>query len=592
MSKPKFNPNQPYDILEKPKFNPNASFDVLDNGSISKLESGARGAAQGASMGFADELAGTGRAIYEDMKNIVQGNIDPNAKKPIYDENGNVTNPRDLDGNYKQYRDESRAQFKQAQEANPKTYGGTQIAGALATALVPGLGEMNLAKAAGLGAVQGLGDSESESASGLVADTALGAGVGAITHGAFTGLGAGARAFGNSNVGKSIANKAGQATGAIGDAGEWITKKVGKGIFGVDEKATETYLKNSAGVNDAYSLGELADGVLSKTDESSVLNEMRQKITELDNNAWKSLSDKPILSKVDITDAITEYIQSPKSGLIIDGATIGNAQDQAVKRLTNLQGQINALKGSDISESNIKRIIQGLDDNIDWNNTNQKPTNEAMMYLRTNLDKVLKEGNPVYKESMSRVEETIQAQQQIKSMFMNRTNPENYDKFTKQIKYLVNKDDMSGASQAVNKVEEHTGYDLRKDITNSWTKSQFEKGDPNGARKTVLGGVIGGAVGSVAGPIGGAVGAAAGAGMGALTDKYAGPIFKSILNGKLSAQEGIQKIAPYIGKFAKPLADAATKGNNAVAATHYILQQTNPEYRAMLNKINLVDEEK
>lgn len=37
------------------------------------------------------------------------------------------------------------------------------------------------------------------------------------------------------------------------------------------------------------------------------------------------------------------------------------------------------------------------------------------------------------------------------------------------------------------------------------------------------------------------------------------------------------------GKFAKPLQEAAARGGNALAATHFVLQQTQPEYRQLVN---------
>src|SRR5262249_37850118 len=44
----------------------------------------------------------------------------------------------------------------------------------------------------------------------------------------------------------------------------------------------------------------------------------------------------------------------------------------------------------------------------------------------------------------------------------------------------------------------------------------------------------------------------------------------------------VLKAPQLLGKFAKPLQDAAARGGNSLAATHFILQQTNPEYREMM----------
>ncbi|MFK5283369.1 hypothetical protein ACI3PL_27725, partial [Lacticaseibacillus paracasei] len=82
--------------------------------------------------------------------------------------------------------------------------------------------------------------------------------------------------------------------------------------------------------------------------------------------------------------------------------------------------------------------------------------------------------------------DVTRATKEIEKAFQNRTSPENYNKFITSVKNLANKDELSAANRATDKIKEHTGYDLRKDIVDSWTKSQFEKGDINGSRKTLL----------------------------------------------------------------------------------------------------------
>lgn len=134
---------------------------ILDADKPGKLESGARGLAQGATFGWADEIAGA-----------VEGAL--------------------TDKTYEQARDESRANFKKAKEANPNTYLAGELGGSVATAAVPGLGAANtlrgaLALGAGIGAASGAGNSEAESADGLAKDTLLGLGVG----GAGAGVGYG-----------------------------------------------------------------------------------------------------------------------------------------------------------------------------------------------------------------------------------------------------------------------------------------------------------------------------------------------------------------------------------------------------------------
>lgn len=532
MSKPKFNPNLPYEVA-KPAFDPNQPFEAQDE--VSELESGLRGVAQGATFGFSDEITGALESMLTEKT-------------------------------YKQARDESRKAYEQAQEQNPYSYGTGQIGGAVATALIPGLGEMNLAKAAAMGGVQALGDSTADNTQDMALDVAKGGALGAGTFGVLNKVVAPAAKY----VSGKISEKAPNVM-------ETISKKVGKGIFGVDEQATENYLKNSVDVNNSRSMGELADSVLNRADDASAISEMRSKASELSNDAWATLNKKSGITKKEITDAITNYIDDPKAGLTIDGNVVGNAQELALRRMEALKKQIDSFGAENISEENLKRIISNLDDNINWNNPEQGPTNDAIKSLRTFIDTKLKTQNPAYKTAMEKVEEVTKAQNEVKSVFQNRMNPESYDKFNKAVKNLINKDEMSSANQAVNKIQEHTGYDLRKDITNSWTKAQFEKGDINGSRKTLLGGVIGTAAGSVVGAptIGGAVGGA----VGFTADRYAGPIFKKVLDGSISANQYAAKFANT--KFAKVITDAASRGNSSLAATHFLLSQTNPDYRKM-----------
>src|SRR5919109_918457 len=130
----------------------------------SGLEAFGRGAAQGATLGFSDELVGLGHALFAD---------------------------RDYAGSeYRKARDREREANHAAEAAHPWAYGGGNLAGGVATSFVPGLG---IAKGAGvlktalgaakLGAFQGLGESESEDVGGMAFD--------ALKSGALAGTTAG-----------------------------------------------------------------------------------------------------------------------------------------------------------------------------------------------------------------------------------------------------------------------------------------------------------------------------------------------------------------------------------------------------------------
>jgi hypothetical protein len=131
------------------------------------LESLGRGAEQGATMGFGDELNGALSAI---------------AQKAGEHSDENLT---DL---YTKNRDESRAAMKAAENAHPFVYGAGNVAGGLGTALATAGGSLaeegalGAIKAGGaIGAVSGLGNSEKTTLPGMASDALAGGAAGAVT---------------------------------------------------------------------------------------------------------------------------------------------------------------------------------------------------------------------------------------------------------------------------------------------------------------------------------------------------------------------------------------------------------------------------
>lgn len=155
----------------------------------SALESGVRGAAQTASLGFSDEIAGGLEALRDKMRG----------------------DARPFEDIYRQHRDESRAKYKAAEAENPNAYLAGEVAGVVGSLAIPGLGSLGAAKTLGgavaggaaLGAAQGLGSSEADLTKGDVGGAAADAGLGAL-------VGAGAGAVGH-GVGTLVDRVAGRA---------------------------------------------------------------------------------------------------------------------------------------------------------------------------------------------------------------------------------------------------------------------------------------------------------------------------------------------------------------------------------------------
>jgi hypothetical protein len=184
MAKPTWDDTEEFDDI--PSFD-----DTEEIQEISKMESGLRGAAQGASMGFIDELlASLG------TKGASPSQIIAEPKKAIETEKQMM---KDYDSNLA----EERAEFKAAADANPATSLTSEIAGGILPGLLTGGGATaaNVAKAgatlgakaamktaakeggklgAKYGAVSGVGYSEEDDLAGLATDAALGGTIGAL----------------------------------------------------------------------------------------------------------------------------------------------------------------------------------------------------------------------------------------------------------------------------------------------------------------------------------------------------------------------------------------------------------------------------
>lgn len=184
----------------------------------SKLEAGARGLGQGASLNFWDEIAGAGEAIGQSVgvKGLGSSNFsDIGLTTPLaLDEN------RDFSQAYTEGRDKWRGEDATARSDNPGSYMAGELGGGVASAFIPGLNVAkgaSLANIAGKGALQGglmsLGGSEAEDISGLAKDTGKGAALG----GAMSGV-------------------IGYAAPKIGDAIDWGIGKLASGSDDVAER--------------------------------------------------------------------------------------------------------------------------------------------------------------------------------------------------------------------------------------------------------------------------------------------------------------------------------------------------------------------
>ena len=202
--------------------------------SKSMTESGLRGAAQGATLGFADELTGVGEALLDTIR-------------------GKEGKFGDL---YRKHRDESRREYDLAKADNPWSYGAGEFGGGAATMIVPGLNAakgasvLNIAgKAALSGGLYGIGDTKADTLSGIAEEAGKGAALGFAGGALGSAVGKTAEAMARSRMAQKLANW----TASKGDnAAEYLAERA----LGV-ERATRDSLGEKK-VRDAarYALDE------------------------------------------------------------------------------------------------------------------------------------------------------------------------------------------------------------------------------------------------------------------------------------------------------------------------------------------------
>lgn len=533
--------------------------------SVSQVESGIRGLAQGASLGFSDEITGGLEALYD---------IATTDKELS-----------DIDELYKQRRDESREAYRKAQEANPKTYMAGEVGGAIGTALVPGGALLNASKGARLattlgkaglaGGISGAGLSESDNIEDLASDTLKGAAFGVGTAGLMKG---GAKAL-QSNTTKAVGKNAKKA-------GHFLSKKVYGLLTALTDDQMDTIIKNPMGVKNALS----PEGLSQKAKEG--VDKLQEFISQADSDAWSTLSSSKAMQKgATPKTVIKRTIEGLKAQIKVKGPN----QKQAIRNLDAFQETLDDFGGKTLSQREVKDFIKALDDNIDWDKQSMKASNEALKKLRTGLDQQLKNKNPLYKEAMQPVEDMVGNLQQVKTALgLKKEVGEGLVPTDTTITKFQNlpKDRKIFSQEIIEKFDEHTGGDLLNQAKLSQVANATEGGVTSGSRNVLAGLSVDMVTTGIPGPT---------AAAGYIIDRYGRKLGKealirsqqlrNIVSGKMADGSLSKEIGEKISnnssklvnsKFGSIIENAIQRGNHSLGATHFMLLQTQPEYRELM----------
>jgi hypothetical protein len=381
MSKPKFDPSQPFQAV-KPKFDPSQPYDSEQTKTAEDvpteepgyIESALRGGAQGATFGTADEIAAaltSPTGAFKKIANILGAN----------------TRGEDLD-KYQKELEESRAAYKAAEEANPLTSFAGNIAGGLvpsaaaimlsggtaAPAIAAGAGKAagaakglqalsNVQKAALVGGLEGagygLGQSEEESLGGIAKDIGTGGVLGTAMGGVAGKLG---RYLGGniSEIERGALPKSTiQQKGALTELGESKLGQRLKGFYEAGKKGIDITSSEAEKTRGKINLEEAAKMIEESTaKQKEVGKAIGEKIKESGPFNPESLEQiLPQISQKEIPEEITKTIPGKVS-------QVSAAPENIIKELDATENEIKNIIGKD-SDQVVRSFQKTSNDLID-----------------------------------------------------------------------------------------------------------------------------------------------------------------------------------------------------------------------------------
>ncbi len=539
------------------------------------LETLARGAAQGGTLGFADELVGAGGAGVDALK---KGTIS------------------DVVADYIASRDQYRHGDEAARAANPKTYLAGNITGGIATAAVPGLNIAALptlgARAAGagaLGAVAGLGGSDADLTQGDVAgaakDTLIGGATGAALQPVFE---------------KVVAPLASSAKEKLGELAGSAGKKALNVAFDTPEEVTTRYLSDPDAVNGALSrenfgqkladtLGELKNDTGPAYEQAmSTLSKDRLPVEGFEAEKWiaklRSFGDQRANAIADRLEAGLKeragQFPTPLPTEKLKGRELREAVDfnRYIDDQLRTSGALSEREAHDV-----KQALQGLGE---WKSPLPAYEQSRANLASGDLNNLIKTQNDDYRQAMDAVSANIRAKQGLANKFgiVPDHTGQHESRMTFSDRTLSALNDLIRANKVdrrriLESLKEQGYGDLENDLRNTLAKGYFEgAGRTNGTRRVAAFAALGSALGHASGLPGGAMtGSALGAATGATVDKYAPQMAKHALDGTLLAKRLASH--PTAKRFSAAVQQAAARGQGALATTHFILSQTQPDYQ-------------
>lgn len=348
--------------------------------------------------------------------------------------------------------------------------------------------------------------------------------------------------------------------------------------LGPSTEAVETRLANPEALKSAMGPNAQADVL------ESLSNSLRKVIAQDSKAAMAKLSPSSMTDAIEIKPLMDEI----KQGLMTEGVAMGPAQQNALGALSGFEQSLETIAAQNkgyIPDTTLAKIVRDIDDNTNWADQGQKVTNNALKSLRHGLDTMLKDKNTAYKEAMKPVAQNAALLDKIRRTFGLKFEPgaglTATDATSSKISNVLG-ENKSNAQETLKQLTDMTGYDFLENAKNYNLGQEFEGG--HGAGTSIIGHALGYGTGRMTGlPGGGLMGSLIGGQVGRSIDggALAGRIIDGYLNMKGSmADAGVTKALETYGPI---LINAAKQGGNNLAATHFVLATSHPEYQKVMN---------
>ncbi len=493
------------------------------------------------------------------------------------------------DKSFQEEKDELSNLENKSWEKHPVAYGAGKGTGIVGSSLVaPESIPARIALAAGMGA--GAGIDASKSVSDLPMDAVKGAGIGGLLGTAGEGVGA--------LISKALPKAAKGAVSSLAGG----------------PKNVETYLKNPEGVNSslgqtasAEKLAERANdlGIASGHLSEDALSKLRPDVNPitipiqppapkstglLDAAGKEVMENAPLDLSKNTPDILSPLFSQVEKSLTVNGVAVGQAQKNALNALEGYKNsltEIAAKNNGKIPETALGKIVRDMQADVNWN-VDDAVVNSAKKQFEGTINDLLKTSNPEYGSAMEKVSEPLDMMGKLKNTFKLGKDDEgnliNSDTTNGKMG-TVTDETKSNAQDLLQKLGDFTGFDFLKNAEFGKVKDALNSGGHSNPILNVIGhtgGYVAGRMTNI--PGGGLVGSLIGGTAAHAMD--GGAIAKSLMDKYLKMQSNpvLSAGSAALKKYGPMLVNAAKQGGNQLAATHFVLATSHPEYQNLIEQ--------